>query len=108
MVSGPKEHKGWPIQNLFELKLNFLNNHPEFILPDPKVSFRCNKQIQWPLKGADTELLMEKEEGSKICTNLFGPQRINMDFCVNLSEIFLGEALRRKHDSSLSPYNSHL
>lgn len=97
-----------PIQNWFELKLNFLNNHPEFILPDPKVSFRCNKQIQWPLKGTDAELVTEKEEGSKICHYLFGSQRVNMDFYVNLSEIFLGEGLKRKHDSSLSPYYSHL
>lgn len=99
---------GWGIAEQFELKLNFLNNHLEFILTDPKVSFRCSKQIQWQLKGTDRELLIEKEEGSKIHNWLFGSQRVSIDFHVNLSENFLGEGLQRKHDSPLPPCYLHL
>jgi len=46
-VDDSKGYEGGPLQKLFEFNLNVPNNHSDFILPDPKVIFRCDMQIQW-------------------------------------------------------------
>lgn len=48
--------------------------------------------------------LWRGKEGSKIGHYLFLSQSVSMDFYGNLSEIALGEGLRKKHVSPLAPY----
>lgn len=77
-MNGSKGYKGGPLQKLSELNLNVPSNHPGFILPHPKVSFRCKTQIQWSLKGQKKiqNCLWRREEGSKICHSLFVYHRV--------------------------------
>lgn len=84
-----KGYKKW-----FELNLKVPNNHSDRILPDPIVSFRCNVQIQWSLKGTDTELAMEKGGEIKTMPLFILSQNARWISVETYQKLFLEKVLR--------------